>query len=92
MAAGRGVFVVGEGDQLRADDALLRDQLHFAGIADQLRGQQDSHVFDVLTAVAGGVLSFEVGVDRHLRDSASTNGVDEIDGCGATLRSDGVEC
>jgi hypothetical protein len=45
----------------------------------------------VFTAVARSLLALEMGVDRHLRYAASTDGVDEVDGCGATLCSDGVQ-
>lgn len=87
-----GVLVVSKRDELGSDETLLGDQLHFAGMTKQLRGQQHRDVFDVLASVAGCVLAIEVGVDRHLRDGASTNGIDEVDGCGATLRSDDVQC
>lgn len=92
VAAGGGVFVVSQRHQFRADDALLGDQLDSACVAQQLRRQEDDDVFDVFSAIAGGVLSFEIGVDRHLRDGASTNGVDEVDGCGAALRSNDIQC
>ena len=85
------MFVMSESDQLRADDALLGDQLHSAGVAKQFRRQQHRDIFDVFAAIAGRVLSFEVGVDRHLRDSASTNGIDEVDGGRAALRSNDVQ-
>lgn len=91
MAAGRSVLVVSERHQLGPDESLLGHELHLAGMANQLRCQQHRDVFDVLTSVGSCVLSFEVGVDRHLRDSASTNGVDEVDGGSATLRSDDVQ-
>ena len=87
-----GVFVVGERDEFRADESLLGHELHLRSVANQLRRQQHRDVFDVLPPVAGGVLSFEIGVDRHLGDSASTNGIDEVDGRGAALRPDDVQC
>lgn len=80
-----------ERDQLGADEALLGDQLHLARMLEQLWGQEHGDVCDVLTPVAGGVLSIEVGVDRHLRDAASTNGIDEVDGGGAALRPNDVQ-
>ena len=92
VATGSGVFVVRNCDQFRADEALLGHQLHLAGVANQLRSQQHRDVFDVFTTVAGRVLALHVGVDRHLGDSASTNGIDEVNGSGAALRSDDVQC
>ncbi len=83
--------MVSERHQLRADESLLRDQLQFAGMAEQLGCDEDRDVFDVFTAIAGCLLALEMGVDRHLRDAASTDGVDEVDGSGATLCSDGVQ-
>lgn len=66
VAAGRCVFVVSERHQLGADESLLGHELDPAGMANQLRGQKHRDVFDVLASVGGCVLSFEVGVDRHL--------------------------
>lgn len=45
----------------------------------------------VNTAIAAGLLSLEIGVDRHLGDAASTDGIDVIDGGGAALRTDGLD-
>lgn len=75
--------------QLRTDEPLLGDQLDLAGVTQQLGSDQNRDVLDVFTPIAGGLLSFEVGVDRHLGDTASTNGIDEVDGGRAALRSDG---
>ena len=85
------MLVVGDRDQPRADEAFLGHQLQFAGMAEQLRSYEDGDVLDVFTAIAGCLLALEMGVDRHLRDAASTDGVDEVDGCGATFRSNGVQ-
>lgn len=92
VAAGGGVFVVSQRHQLRSDDPPFGDQLNSACVAKQLWRQQHDDVFHVFSAVAGGVLAFQVGVDRHLRDGASTNGIDEVDSCGAALRSNDVQC
>lgn len=83
--------MVSQRNQLRTDEAFLCHQLHLAGMAQQLRGQEHGDVFDVFAAVAGGFLAFEIGVDRHLRDGASTDGVDEVDSGGAALRPDDVQ-
>jgi len=46
----------------------------------QLRGDEDlDAVADAMLAVGGEVLALDVGVDRHLSDLASTDGLDEID-------------
>lgn len=85
------MFVVSECHQFRANESLLRHQLQFAGMAEQLWSDEDGDILDVFTAIAGCLLALEMGVDRHLRDAASTDGVDEVDGSGATFCSDGVQ-
>ena len=50
--------------------------------ADKLIGKEDPDVFVVSSPVAGQVLPFEVGVDRHLGATASAYGWDQIDGGG----------
>jgi len=91
VSTGSRVFVVGERHELGSDETLLGHELHLAGVAEQLWGNQDRDVFDMFTSIARRLLSFEIGVDRHLGDAASTNGVDEVDGCGAALRPDDVQ-
>jgi hypothetical protein len=91
MPAGGGVLVMSEGHELGSDESLLRDQLEFAGVAEQLGGDQDGHVIDVLSPVTGDLLSVQVGVDRHLGDAASTDGIDEVDGSPASLGPDGFQ-
>lgn len=91
LTAGGGVLVMGECHQLRSDDPFLGDQLDLAGMANQPRGEQHGDVIDVLSSVAGGLLSLEMGVDRHLGDAPTRNGVDEVDGGGAALRPDQIE-
>ena len=86
------MLVVCDGDEFRPDESLLGHELDLAGVLEELWSEQDRDVFDVFASVARGVLAIEVGVDRHLRDAASTDGVDEVDGCGATFASNGIQC
>lgn len=79
------MLVVGQGDQFRAYEPLLRHQLDLAGVPEQGRCEQNRDVVDVFTSVSRGFLSLHVGVDRHLGDASSTDGADEVDGCCATL-------
>ena len=75
--------------ELCSDEPLLGDELELAGVTQQLGSDQHRDVLDVFTPIAGCLFSFEVGVDRHLGDAASTDGIDEIDGGGAAFCSDG---
>ena len=83
--------MVCERNQLRTDDPLLGHQLDLAGMPHQLRGEQHDDVIDVLSAIPGGLLPFQIGVDRHLGDTASSDRIDEVDRCGAALRSNEVQ-
>ena len=59
-------------------------------MTNQLGSEQNGDVIDVLPPVAGCLLSFQIGVDRHLGNAASSDGIDEVDRSGAALRSDQV--
>lgn len=85
------MLVVGQRDEFRTEQALLRDELHLACVSDEFRCEKHGHVPDVFSSITSGVLPLHVGVDRHLRDAASTNGVDEVDGGGAALRTNDVQ-
>ncbi len=91
MAAGGGVFVMGNRHQLRPDKTLLCDKLQFAGLAHQLRSDQDCEIPNVFSTVARSLLAFEVGVDRHLGNAASTNGVDVVNRRRSALRSHHID-
>ena len=86
------MFVVGQGDQLGANETFLRHELNLAGVAKELRRDEDGDVLDMLSAVASCFLSLHVGVDRHLGNAASTDRVDEIDRGGSSLGSNGFDC
>jgi hypothetical protein len=45
----------------------------------QARRQQDLHPITTDQPITGGHLAFEVGVDRHLSDTLSNKGRDEVD-------------
>lgn len=91
MAAGVGVFVMRHRHELAAEHLFAGDELDLAGELQQARREQHENIFVVNPAVAVGVLSLEVGVDRHLSDAASTDGIDVVDCSSSALGADGFD-
>lgn len=91
MPTGAGVFVVSHGDELATEHLLASDELNLACELQQARREQHENVLVMNTAVAVGVLSLEVGVDRHLSDAASTDGIDVVDCSSSALGADGFD-
>jgi len=87
-----GVLVVGNRHKLFARDLSLGYQFNFARKLRQLRSDQNHHAVVFDSAILLCVLALHVGVDRHLRNAASTNCVDEIDGNSAALVSNHINC
>lgn len=56
---------------------------HGSGQPDELGRQQDAEVIVAHAPIRRKVLAFDIGVDRHLSDLASTGGPDEVDRHGA---------
>ncbi len=92
VTAGRGVLVVSHRRQLRAEQLLSGDQLKSAGVLHELVRHQEGDVVVLDAFVRRGVLPFEVGVDRHLFNAASTNGADVVDGGRPAFGTDDVQC
>ncbi len=86
------MFVMSQRDQLLADDLALGDQFDLVGELQELGRKEYHDIFVVDSAIPAGVLALEIGVDRHLSDAASTDGVDEIDSGSAALGPNGVDC
>ena len=80
--------------QLLAQTAFEIDT-HRLRETNQLWRDQDLEVFVAQTAIRSEVLVFRIGVDRHLSDAASTNGLDEVNSHRAASLSEeffGVRC
>ena len=61
------MFVMGDSHQLGPDELFPGDELDLVGVADQCGGDHDGEVLVIVDPlIAGHVLAFEVGVDRHL--------------------------
>lgn len=92
MAAGSTVFVVGERDELGADQLLSRHQLDPMCVLDQGRGHEDRDLILLELTVAADVLALEVGVDRHLNAAPSTDRRNEINRRHPALLSNERHC
>jgi hypothetical protein len=81
--------------QFLAQDFPFRIDIDGGGPRDETRVQEQCDVVLANSAVRLQVLALQVGVDRHLDDTPSTNGGYEVDGCCAAVGSDpldGVGC
>ena len=79
-----------DGEEFAADHPLLGDELQFVRESSERGCDQDDDVIVVNPFVTLGVLPFEVGVDRHLGDTASTDLGNPIDSDRATLLADEI--
>ena len=79
------MFVVSQQFELLAQHPALDRQSGIVRPLSQRGCYQDGDAILFQAVVRREIFSFEVGVDRHLKFAASTNGRDEVDGDGAAL-------
>ena len=75
-----------------AEPALAHLDCHALRPAPERRGEVQLHTFALQHAIRREILTFEVGVDRHLGTPASSDGRNEVDGYSAASPAHQIGC
>ena len=75
----------------RSEEPLARANMNTLRPSPERRGCEDPHALSLHHAIARYVLAFEIGVDRHLRASPSSDRRNEVDRDHAALLYDEID-